>query len=98
MYTFIREVGYRNMADALRAAPINQAIVKYFKEAHGVDTRVMRAVTGSPIRARFVTQMESMDAYAAMQQKAMQDPGYQKMLAESALLVDGSKTCDEIWM
>lgn len=85
------------MIDAVRATPVTQTIVKYYKEVHGLDMKLMRPVTGSPARMQFVSQMDSIDASRAMQLKAAQDPTFQKLLAEMAPLVDGSKTYDEIW-
>ncbi|HUP09549.1 MAG TPA: hypothetical protein VMU47_20490 [Caldimonas sp.] len=58
---------------------------------------LLRPVAGSPLRARFVWQLESMDASRAIQLKSAQDPTFQKPLQEIAPLVDGSKTVDEIW-
>lgn len=97
MYTFTREVSFKTMADGLRAAPVVAGLVKYYKEKHGAAMRVMRPVGGSPVRIRFVTEMPSMDAYAAMQIKSAQDPAFQGLLAEMAPLVDGSRTTDDIW-
>ncbi len=63
----------------------------------GEITVLQRPIAGSPTRLRFVSRMESMDASRALNLKAAQDPVFQKYLAEMALLVDGSKTFDEIW-
>lgn len=97
MYTFIREVSFKTMIDAVRSVPITQAIVKYYKEAHHLDMGLLRPIAGAPTRLRFVYQMDSMDASRALNLKAAQDPVFQKYLAEIAPLVDGSKTVDEIW-
>ena len=97
MYTFIREVSFKTMIDAVRGVPVTQAIVKYYKEVHHLDMVLLRPIAGSPTRLRFVSQMESMDASRALNLKAAQDPVFQKYLAEIAPLVDGSKTLDEIW-
>ena len=97
MYTCIREVMFKTAADTLRAAPVAAAISKYFKDTHKLDMRLMRPVGGSPNRLRFVGEMDSLDAWGAMQAKAVQDPAYQKLLAEIGPTVDGSKTFDEFW-
>ena len=97
MYTFIREASFKTMIDMIRGIPITQAIFKYYKDTHGLETKVLRPVAGSPLRVRFVSQMESMDAFRSLQLKAGLDPNFQKLLAELAPLVDGSKTIDEIW-
>jgi hypothetical protein len=97
MYTFIREASFKNMIDVVRGVPITQSIVKYYKDTHGMEIRVLRPIAGSPLRLRFVWQMESMDAARSLQLKAAQDPNFQELLAEFAPLVDGSKTLDEIW-
>jgi len=77
--------------------PITQAIARYYKDTHGLQVTLLRPVAGSPLRLRFQWQMESMDAARAIQMKAAQDPNFQKLLAEIAPLVDGSRTVDEIW-
>jgi hypothetical protein len=97
MYTFIREVTFKTMADAVRAKPITDLISKYYKDTHKVEMRLMRPIGGSPIRLRFVVEMQSLDAWAAMQTKAIQDPAFQKLLGEIGPTVDGGKTYDEIW-
>jgi hypothetical protein len=97
MYTFIREVSFKTMMDSVRGIPVTQAIVKYYKDAHGLEMVLQRPIAGLPTRLRFVSRMESMDASRALNLKAAQDPVFQKYLAEMALLVDGSKTLDEIW-
>jgi hypothetical protein len=97
MYTFIREITFRTMVDAVRGAPISQSVARLYKEAHGLDVSLMRPIAGSPLRLRFVSQMASMDAWREVQMKAMQDLAMQKLLAEIAPLVDGSKTYDDIW-
>jgi hypothetical protein len=97
MYTFIRESSFKTMIDAVRGMPISLAIAEYYKKEHGVDVTLQRPVTGSPLRIRFISQMESMDAWRALQMKAVRDPAFQKLLAEIGPLVDGGKTFDEIW-
>lgn len=97
MYTFIREIEFKTMIDAVSGVPVMQAIVAYYKDVHGLELKLLRPVTGSPLRLRFVSQMESMDASRALNMKTLQDPAFQKLLAEIAPLVDGSKTLDEIW-
>ena len=81
----------------IRGIPIAQAIFKYYKDAHGLEMKVLRPVAGSPLRVRFIAQMDSMDAFRSLQLKAGQDSNFQKLLAEIGPLVDGSKTIDEIW-
>ena len=72
MYTFIRELAFKTMGDAVRAASITVAISKYYKDAHKVDMRLMRPIGGSPGRLRFVFEMASLDAFQAMQMKTIQ--------------------------
>lgn len=97
MYTFTREVTFKSMADVMRAVPIVQSIVRYYKESHGLDVRLLWPVSGGPTRLRFVSEVPSMDAQHALQMKAIRDPALQKLLAEMSPMIDGSKTCDEIW-
>jgi len=97
MYTFIREVTFKTMADAVRAAPITVAISKYYKDKHKIDMRLLRPITGSPTRLRFVFETDSIDAWQAINEKASNDPAFHKLLNEIGPTVDGSKTNDEIW-
>jgi hypothetical protein len=59
--------------------------------------RLMRPVTWSPLRLRFVIEMASMDAWRSMNVQAIRDPAYQQLLVEIAPMMDGSKTADEVW-
>jgi len=97
MYTFIREATFKTMADAVRGMSVATQIVKYYKDTIGADLQLARPISGSPLRLRFITQLESLDKWQADQTKVVQDPAFHKLLAEFAPLVDGSKTYDEIW-
>ena len=97
MYTFTREVTFKTMIDAVRGAPVAQAVAQYYQSAHGVTLHLSRPVTGTPTRLRFTYQMESIDASQALTRKAAMDPAFHKLLAEIGPLVDGTKTFDEIW-
>jgi len=97
MYTFIREATFKTMVDAMRGAPIAAQIAKHYKEMTGIDVQLMRPISGSPVRLRFIGQIESLDQWQAHQTKMAQDPAFHKLLAEFGPLVDGSKTYDEIW-
>jgi hypothetical protein len=97
MYIVIREATFKNLVEAQRGMPVAANIVKYLKETHKREVRLLRSITGSPLRVRFVSETESLDDWQKIQQKAAQDPAFQKLLAELAPTVDGSKTLDEIW-
>jgi hypothetical protein len=97
-YTFVRDVTFQNMAASMRAAPVVQQIVKFYKEAVNVDIQVLRPISGAPTRLRFISQLESLDKWQADTAKVMQDPAFHKLLAEMGPLVDGSKTSDELWV
>ena len=97
MYTFVREVSFRSLAEMMRGMPLASQIVKYYKEAAGVDIQIQRALTGSPVCLRYVTQLESLDEWQKVQDKVAQDPAFLKLLGEMGPLVDGSKTNDQIW-
>lgn len=94
---FTREVTFRSMADAARGAPLVAQVVKYYKEAVGVDVQVQRAISGSPLRVRYVAQLDSLDKWRADSAKVAQDPAFHKLLGEMVPLVDASRTCDELW-
>ena len=81
MYTLIREVSFKTMMDSVRGIPVTQAIVKYYKDAHGLEMVLQRPIAGSPIWLRFVSRMQSMDDSHALNLKAAQDPVFQKYLA-----------------
>ena len=97
MYTFIREVTFKTIADAVRAVPVTEAVIKYYKDKHKLNMRLMRPVTGAPTRLRFVFETDSLDAWQAINDKVSKDPAFHKLLGEIAPTVDGSKTNDEIW-
>jgi hypothetical protein len=97
MYTFEREATFKTIADMMRGLPITAQIVKYYKEAAGIDIQVQRALTGSPVCVRFVSQLESLDEWQKVQEKVAQDPAFHKLLGELAPMVDGSRTNDRIW-
>jgi len=97
MYTFIREVSFRTIADMMRGLPVAQRIVKHYKEVGGVDVQIHRALSGSPVCVRYVAQLESLDEWQRVQAKIGQDPEFHKMLQEMAPLVDGGKTHDQLW-
>ncbi len=97
MYTFIREVTFKTMADAVRAAPMTAAISKYYKDKHKIDMRLMRPISGLPTRLRFIFETDSLDAWQSISEKAIKDPTFHKLLGEIGPTVDGSKTHDEIW-
>ncbi len=97
MYTFVREVSFRSLAEMMRGMPLAGQIVKYYQEAAGVDIQIQRAITGSPVCVRYVTQIESLDEWQKVQDKVAQDPAFHKLLGEMGPLVDGSKTNDQIW-
>jgi len=98
MYTIIREVTFKTIADAVRGMPIAGSFRKYFKDTHNIDIKLMRPVGGYPSHIRFVFELESLDVWVSNNQKFMEDPSYHKLLNEIGPLVDGSKTHDEIWM
>ena len=97
MYTFIREVTFKSMADSVRGMPVAAALCKYYKDAHMVDMVMLHAVSGSPNRIRFVAQFASLDAWMVASEQAMKDESFQQLLAEIAPTVDASKTYDEFW-
>ncbi len=95
---FVREVTFRSMADAMKGMQVATQVVKFYKEAVGVDLQLQRAISGSPVRLRFVAQLESLDKWQADTAKIAKDPAFHKLLGEMALLVDGTKTHDELWV
>lgn len=97
MYTFMREITFKTAADAVRGLPTAEAFCQYFAETHGFEMRLLRPVSGSPNRVRFVAQGDSLDAWRAIFAKAMKDPAYHRLLGEIGPTVDGGKTFDEIW-
>ena len=97
MYTFVREVAFKTLADMMRGMATATRIVKHYKEVGGVDIQIQRALTGSPVCIRYVTQLDSLDRWQAIQAKIAQDPEFHNMLGEMAQFVDGSKTHDQIW-
>lgn len=98
MYTFIREVSFKTMADMMRGLPTATRVVKHYKEVSGVDIQIQRALTGSPVCIRYVAQLDSLDKWQAIQNKMAQDAEFHKMLGEMAQFVDGGKTHDQIWL
>ena len=97
MYTFIREIGFRTMADGVKAVPIAASIAKYYKDNHDVSMRLMRPIGGAPGRLRFIFELASLDRFQAIQTKVATDTNFHKLLGELAPLIDGSRTNDEIW-
>ncbi|TFY99811.1 hypothetical protein [Ramlibacter rhizophilus] len=97
MYTFIREVSFKTMADMMRGLPVAQRMVKHYKEVGGVDIQIQRALSGSPVCVRFVAQLDSLDEWQRVQSKIATDPEFHKMLGEMGPLVDGGRTNDQLW-
>jgi hypothetical protein len=97
VYTIMRDVSFKTMADGLRAAPIMAQIAKFYKETSGIELQMLRPASGSPTRLRIVCTIESLDSWQDKQARIAQDPAFQKLLNELSQFVDGSKTNDEIW-
>ncbi|WBY03234.1 hypothetical protein PE066_06790 [Ramlibacter tataouinensis] len=97
MYTFVREVTFRTMADMMRGLPVAAEIVKFYKDVAGTEIRVQRALTGSPVCIRYVAELDSLDEWQRIQEQVAQNPVFHKLLAEMGPLVDGSRTHDQIW-
>lgn len=97
MYTFVREVSFKTIADMMRGMPVVQRVVKHYKDVSGVEVQVLRPLSGSPVCMRFVAQLDSLDEWQRVQTKIGMDPEFRKMLAEMAPLVDGGKTNDQLW-
>ncbi|HEY0884927.1 MAG TPA: hypothetical protein VGE20_06585 [Ramlibacter sp.] len=96
-HIFVREVIFKSMADAMKGMQVAARVVKFYKEAVGTDIQLQRAISGSPVRLRFVAQLDSLDKWRADSEKVSQDPAFHQLLGEMALLVDGTRTTDELW-
>lgn len=97
-HIFVREVTFKSMADAMKGMQVATRVVKFYKEAVGTDIQLQRAISGSPVRLRFVAQLDSLDKWQADSAKVTQDPAFHQLLGEMALLVDGTRTNDELWI
>lgn len=97
MYRIEREVTFRALAEMVRGLPIAVQLAKHYKQTAGVDLQIVRALTGTPGRIRFVAQVDSLDEWNRVQDKIAQDPAFQKLLGEFAPLIEGTKTYDQIW-
>jgi hypothetical protein len=97
-HIFVREATFKSMADALKGMQVATRVVKFYKEAVGADIQLQRAISGSPVRLRFVAQLDSLDQWHADSAKVTQDPAFHQLLGGMALLVDGTRTNDELWL